>query len=44
VKAKNQLQTKLDRAGAKAALLYLLLPAARRFSLDLPPDHITIMD
>ncbi len=44
VKAKNEFQTKLGAAGAKAALLYPLLPAARRFSLDLPPSQIAIVD
>ncbi len=44
VKAKNELRGKLDSAGPKAALLYPLLPAARRFSLNLPPDQISLVD
>ncbi|MGO9200727.1 MAG: CRISPR-associated ring nuclease Csm6 [Limisphaerales bacterium] len=44
VKVKNELQTKLASTSAKAALLYPLLPAARRFSLHLPPDQITLVD
>jgi hypothetical protein len=44
VKAKNELKAKLERAGPKAALLYPLLPAAGRFSLDLPPAQVTIVD
>jgi CRISPR-associated protein (TIGR02584 family) len=44
VRAKNQLKEKLERAGPQAELLYHVLPEAKRFSLDLAPDRITIRD
>jgi CRISPR-associated protein (TIGR02584 family) len=43
-KQRNQLKAKLRRTGAAAAALDPLLPVKGRFSLDLPPDRIQIVE